>query len=477
MKKLKVGFAAGFMDGFSTVGLDLFARYRKELDRLSESLGIETVHFEKPMLTVKEAKRIRTELDEREVDFLLLFIPAYIIGDQVYEVMKARAAVGLWAIAEPRDEGPMPLASFVNLSQNASIARNYFKGGGRKAKWFFGPMDGPLFKPRFDITVRVLRAIKNLRDARVAQIGKLADGHINHYNDVRDIYRRLGVDVTREYEVEDIIAKGEEIPADRVHGELKRLEETTDRKSIGVSKIEDSVRMYLAIRDICEHEDYRAVAFSCWPKLMPLKGMTGCLVNALLNNAGYPAGCEADVLSTVSMLLLHYLTGKSTVVMDLPSFDTGDNTLQLWHCGTSPFDMADAGGVKLEHHYFADYTSDERLKDVGPVTDVIFRQADVTVFRITGESDCFYYFTGRTFNEGKKTFNGSRGWVRDLHFNGEPVEVLDLVNTMLVNGLPHHYPVVLEDVGGCLEELAYWLELKRVRKVPYRDYLYVPGRR
>jgi L-fucose isomerase-like protein len=427
MKKLKVGFAAGFMDGFSTVGLDLFARYRKELDRMSESLGIETVHFEKPMLTVKEAKRIRTELDEREVDFLLLFIPAYIIGDQVYEVMKARAAVGLWAIAEPRDEGPMPLASFVNLSQNASIARNYFKGGGRKAKWFFGPMDGPLFKPRFDITVRVLRAIKNLRDARVAQIGK--------------------------------------------------LEETTDRKSIGVSKIEDSVRMYLAIRDICEHEDYRAVAFSCWPKLMPLKGMTGCLVNALLNNAGYPAGCEADVLSTVSMLLLHYLTGKSTVVMDLPSFDTGDNTLQLWHCGTSPFDMADAGGVKLEHHYFADYTSDERLKDVGPVTDVVFRQADVTVFRITGESDCFYYFTGRTFNEGKKTFNGSRGWVRDLHFNGEPVEVLDLVNTMLVNGLPHHYPVVLEDVGGCLEELAYWLELKRVRKVPYRDYLYVPGRR
>jgi L-fucose isomerase-like protein len=474
MKKLKIGFVAGFMDGFSTVGLELFEQYAKDLGSLSDELGIEIVHFEKPMLTVQDAKRIRSELDERDVDFLLLFIPAYIIGDQVYEVMKARAAVGLWAIEEPRDEGPMPLASFVNLSQNASIARNYFKGGGRKAKWFFGPMDGPLFRPRFDITIRVLRALKNLRDARVAQIGKLADGHINHYNDVRDIYRNLGVDVTRDYEVEDIIALGEEMDGNRVEAELKTLEETTSRERISASKIEDSVRMYLAIRDLCEREDYRAVAFSCWPKLMPLKGMSGCLINALLNNAGYPAGCEADALSTVSMLLLHYLTGRTTVLMDLPSFDTGDSTLQLWHCGTSPFDMADSGGVKLERHYFADYTSDEKLKDVGPVTDVKFRPSELTFFRFTGEAERFYYVTGRTFDDGKKTFHGSRGWVRDLHFNGEPVRVLDLVNTMLVNGLPHHYPMVLEDVGGCIEELAYWLDLKRVPKVPYRDYLYVP---
>ena len=206
MKKLKIGFAAGFMDGFSPVGLDMFADYQKKLDRMSGDLNFEIIHFTKPMLTVQEARRIRNELDAQQVDFLLLFIPAYIIGDQVYEVMKATADVGLWAIEEPRDEGPMPLASFVNLSQNASIARNYFKGGGKKVKWFFGPLDGPLFKPRFEITVRVLAAKKNLRDARVAQIGKLADGHINHYNDVRDIYRCVGVDVSRDYEVEDIIA-------------------------------------------------------------------------------------------------------------------------------------------------------------------------------------------------------------------------------------------------------------------------------
>jgi L-fucose isomerase-like protein len=475
MKKLKVGFVAGFMDGFSRTGLDLFAQYQKELDKMSEEMGFEIIHFKKEMLTIKDAQKIRTKLDAEDVDFLLLFHPAYIIGDLVFELMKTRADVGLWAIEEPRDEGPMPLASFVNLSQNSSIARHNFKNGGKKVKWFFGPIDGPLFKPRFDITVRAQSAIKNLEDAKVTQIGKLADGHINHYNDVRDIYRNIGVDVSRDYEVEDVIAMGEEMPRKQVQEELKKLGSATTAERISAGKIEDSVRMYLAIKSISEENEYSAVAFSCWPKLMPLKGMTGCLINALLNNTGIVAGCEADVLSTVSMLTMKYFTGSSTVLMDLPKFDANDNSLMLWHCGTSPFDMADKRGVKLERHYFADYTEEERYKDVGPITDVVFRPSDLTVFRFTGDAESFYYFTGKTTDGGKKTFHGSRGWVKDLRLYGEPVKVIDLMNTMLVNGLPHHYPMVLNDVGKYIEEFAYWKGLKKIKKVEYKDYLYVPA--
>jgi L-fucose isomerase-like protein len=206
---------------------------------------------------------------------------------------------------------------------------------------------------------------------------------------------------------------------------------------------------------------------------MPLEGMSGCLVNALLNSSGIVAGCEADVLSTVSMLALKHFTGKSTALMDLPKFDTADESLMLWHCGTAPFDMADSRGVILDRHYFADYSKDERLKDVGPITDVIFKPGEVTVFRFTADADYFYYFTGRTFSEGKKNFDGSRGWVRELKLYREPIKVVDLMNTMLVNGLPHHYPMVLEDVSKFIEEFAYWVGLKKVKKVEYRDYLYV----
>ena len=59
MKKLKIGFAAGFMDGFSKAGLDTFAQYQKELDALGQKLGFECVHYKKAMMSVQQARAIR----------------------------------------------------------------------------------------------------------------------------------------------------------------------------------------------------------------------------------------------------------------------------------------------------------------------------------------------------------------------------------------------------------------------------------
>lgn len=473
MKNLRIGYVAGFMDGFSKVGLETFEENRKDLEKMGKNLGFEVVHYSQPVMNIEQARNVRTDMKGREIDFLLLFQPAYIIGDFVYELMKLDVPLGLWAIEEPRDEGPMPLASFVNLCQNAGIAQAMFKDHPRRFKWFFGPLDGVLFARPFEITVRALKVVKNLRNARVAQIGKLADGHINHSVDNRDIYAKLGVDVSRDYEIEDIMSLGDKIPDSEVKKELNALNENCKRSRIGADKVELAVRHFLAVKKLAEDEEYAGIAYSCWPKLMPLLGMSGCLTNALLNNTGIPGGCEADVLGTVSMLVLKLLTEEPTVLMDLPKFDTEDNSLMLWHCGTSPFSMAGKDGVLLERHYFADYSDDPDMKDCGPTTDVIFRESPLTVFRICRDADYFYYFTGRSFDNGKKTFRGSRGWVGDLHLYKEPVAVLDLMNTIIYRAGAHHYPMVMRDVGSYLEETAYWLGLKRVSKDPYKEYLSV----
>jgi hypothetical protein len=113
------------------------------------------------------------------------------------------------------------------------------------------------------------------------------------------------------------------------------------------------------------------------------------------------------------------------------------------------------------------------MKDCGPITDVEFRASPLTVFRLARELDHFLYFTGRFLDSGKKAFSGSRGWAGDLALYKEPVKVLDLMNTIMDNFYAHHYPLVLADVGSCLEEMAWWLDLKRVPKAEYRDYMYV----
>jgi len=92
----------------------------------------------------------------------------------------------------------MPLASLVNIKQNSGISKHNFLGNPKKTKWFFGDINNKFFKPRFDITINSLKALKGIKNARVAQIGKLANGHINHIVNTREIYKNLGVDVLKD---------------------------------------------------------------------------------------------------------------------------------------------------------------------------------------------------------------------------------------------------------------------------------------
>lgn len=473
MEKLKVAFVAASMPNFSNEGPKIYQQYQKDLKKVSEELGFNLTVYKDIIMTDKKAIEVRKDIDSKDFDFVILFHPTYIIGDLVFELMKTKAYLGLWAVEEPTKEGSLPLASLVCLNQNASIAGHYFKDNKKKFKWFFGRVENKYFKPRFEITIRALTAVKNLKDAKVAQIGKIADGFRNMYYDERAIYRTLGVDVVRGIEIEDILAEGEKIDEKLIKEEVDRIYSSCAEIKVKDIKIIDSVKIYLAAKKICEENGFKAVAFSCWPKLGNFKNMTACLCDSLLDSVGIPAACEGDMLSAISMLILKILSEKPPAVMDLPAFDEEDDSILIWHCGSAPFEMAGRRGVICRNHYRADFADEPEFDNLGPVTDIIYPKSDVTVFRLTGESGLFYYFTGKTFNEEKKSWNGSRGWVNELKLYGKPVRAIDLMNTILINNIQHHFPIVLQNIGPYIEEFAYWLDLKKVKRVEYKDYLYV----
>ena len=131
MEKLKVGFVAGFMEGFSTKGLDYFKAYQKELAKMADKYGFQLHVIDTIMQNIEQASNIRKEIEAKQLDFVMLFHPSYIIGDNVYELMKSGANFGLWAIEELSETGPMTFASFVNISQNIGISKHNFRCSGR----------------------------------------------------------------------------------------------------------------------------------------------------------------------------------------------------------------------------------------------------------------------------------------------------------------------------------------------------------
>ncbi|MEG0648133.1 MAG: fucose isomerase, partial [Bacteroides sp.] len=62
-----------------------------------------------------------------------------------------------------------------------------------------------------------------------------------------------------------------------------------------------AMRLYRAIRMLCEEEHLSAITLSCF-KLIEQTGTTGCLALSLLNDEGLLAGCEGDLQSIFTLL-------------------------------------------------------------------------------------------------------------------------------------------------------------------------------
>jgi hypothetical protein len=93
--------------------------------------------------------------------------------------------------------------------------------------------------------------------------------------------------------------------------------------------------------------------------------------------------------------------------------------------------------------------------------------------RLSGECDKFLQMGGEFMLRDKFSFAGSRGWCGNLSLNGEKIGAKDLLNTILVTGFQHHFPVVLGDYTAEIKEFAAWAGLTSIKKVEYADYLQV----
>ena len=74
----------------------------------------------------------------------------------------------------------------------------------------------------------------------------------------------------------------------------------------------------------------------------------------------------------------------------------------------------------------------------------------------------------------KKGYSGSGGWVNELRLNGESVGIDELMNTLIVGRVNHHYSGAFGDLTNELNEFAAWTGLRIIERVPYKPYLQVP---
>jgi len=475
MEKLTIGLVGTSQLSFPGDKAGAFQKSAEGLRTYAEELGFNLFTYKGTVITEEDARKAVSELEHQNIDFLLVQNTSYSAGNLSLAFAKMKNVwLGLWAIPEYAEDGAVPFNSLCSINMHQSIIYHYLKDYNIRVKWFYGDVCDEQFKRRLSVTVRALRAIKGLKKSRIALVGGIAPGFNDLYNDERQFLKLFdGMTFNRLHEYDEL----KTIALSVSEQQAQKQAEQMLALSCGANKYAReslliSAKFYLAYKKFIEENKYDAVAISCWPKFQTDFNYSVCSVVGQLNDDGTPVGCEGDVLSTICMLALKHMSDDITTLMDLIAFDESDQSVLMWHCGPS------SSRFGKKYTLDANYSGRPHIPGEEPVgcgvtRNMVFDKMPVTAFRLTGECDKYMLLEGNFMGDSKKSFIGSRGWMDSVRMYGEPIKVLDLVNTIQVNGFQHHYPIVPGHLESEVKEFAAWLGLKPLTKVPYADYLQV----
>ena len=187
-----------------------------------------------------------------------------------------------------------------------------------------------------------LRATSPLSGARIGLFGKPSDWLIASDVDRAFMQERFGVE-TIDIDLQRLIQGIQDIPQTEAvkvaQAIVKRCEDTIEPSC---ADMVEAAKAYLTLKKICVEERLDAMTIRCFD-IVKACSTTSCLALALLNDEGIVAGCEGDMQTLMSMLLVKRLCGAPAFMAN-PSQLT-DSTAMLAHC-TIPLTMCDAFTVR-----------------------------------------------------------------------------------------------------------------------------------
>ena len=107
---------------------------------------------------------------------------------------------------------------------------------------------------------------------------------------------------------------------------------------------------------------------------------------------------------------------------------------------------------------------------MGLHNDLVLRAGTVTVMGFTPQLDHLVVFEGRIDPE-KPSYKGSRGWLKDIHIDGEALSIPALVETLVLAGYQHHYPLAYGRLTSAAIEMAAYAGIPLWEAEGERDYL------
>lgn len=221
-------------------------------------------------------------------------------------------------------------------------------------------------------TIQNLDVKHALNEMRIGLIGEPSDWLVASTPDLDIVNKTWGPTVVP-IEMDKIISEIDNFSEDTINETLKSLK--SDAEQINEPSNLDlinNVKIYLALKKLIEEYNLNAVTIRCFDLVLDIK-TTGCFGLAQLNDEGYIAGCEGDLVSTVGMIWVNKILDQIPWMANPVQLDEKNNSLWLAHC-TVPRSIVD--NYSLRSHFES---------GLGVGIQGTFPKGPVTLLRIGGE--------------------------------------------------------------------------------------------
>ena len=411
--------------------------------KVMEQIPVEWVGSNKLLFDAKSVESQLLKFDEKPLDIILILQLTFTDASMTVKIAELLELPMLfWSFPEERTGGRLRLNSLCGVN----LAAHALGKSGIQCDYLNLNPQNPDCKNNLVGLVRAFQTFKNLSRTKIAVFGQHPDGFHTCAFDSENLKKIAGVNV-EQMELPDLFEEAKNITSETVAEVRNEL----DLKIKGLAKVEQgplekSIRILSALRRKATKEGYQGFSVRCWPEFFTEYGCAACGAMGMLNSEGIASGCEADVYGTISTLILNWLGGEPSFIADLVDIDTIDDTGVFWHCGLAPLNMADPDApIEAGIH-------SNRKKPL--VNEFALRPGEVTIFRLSQSLNITRMVIGRgSMIKAPKSFSGTSGVIK---FEKPASDVLD---TVISEGLEHHYAISYSNVEKSLRILARQLDL------------------
>ena len=334
---LKIGFVGTAISPYYAEEQEVRKNSEVHLKKILENFDVELISFHKTIFSKDDSVEAENLL-KNKVDFLLIQTSSCSSGEQLYPLCNISSKIGVWAVPDIEKEGGVKLHSLVSTSHYLGIIKKTLSKRKIKTKWFYNYADTDEFKNKFLITVKSLIAQKKLKQSRIGLIGGISPGFDNMIVDNDKIKQNIGT-IIDEATILELVDKAKNFKQSIIDEEIKKIKNAaTDITVSDDDSFNKVTRVYFALKQMREENNWDSLAVQCWSQFQELYGIAPCMAYGWMGSEdGIAVSCEGDVQGAISMLLLNYIsnTEKSSTLLDLATFAREADTVLMWHSGVS----------------------------------------------------------------------------------------------------------------------------------------------